>query len=64
MASAEVKLEEEEVRPEDTYMRDAGIIYSVEDNPPWYLSLLLGFQVSLYSLLWSSPSPPHYIQNN
>jgi len=51
MASAEVKLEEEEVRPEDTYMRDAGIIYSVEDNPPWYLSLLLGFQVSLYSLL-------------
>jgi len=25
-----------------------GVLYSVEDTPPWYLCLLLGFQVRLF----------------
>ena len=25
-----------------------GLLYTIDDTPPWYLCLLLGFQVSAY----------------
>ena len=47
-------IEEVVPKPERTRQEDAGdkaatkldIIYSIEDTPPWYLCLMLGFQVN------------------
>jgi len=41
----EERYTEEEEKENDVHRKAAGVIYSVEDTPPWYLCVFLGFQV-------------------
>ena len=39
------EMEEGDTQTKDT--KPLGLLYTIEDTPPWYLCILLGFQVSI-----------------
>ena len=43
----EIDLEKVEESEKKEKNEESDLAYSIEDTPPWYLCLLLGFQVSV-----------------
>ena len=50
-AESRYRVSEDDAATRDDNTQKA-VLYSVEDTPPWYLCLLLGFQVFIYMYIY------------
>ena len=61
--TVEIELDEVDMKEnEEKKVNADDLAYAIEDVPPWYLCIFLGFQVRFYFLLMCSPCHIRYVE--